>query len=62
MVSVMSHEEEHDVDKGSMNAIQDRQEGRKNDFNVEAPAEAVGSQVDQEIRQKREKKRKPDED
>ena len=59
MVSVMSHEEEHDNDKDSMNAIKDRQEGRKNDFDVEAPAYRVGAQVDREIKENRQKKPKP---
>jgi hypothetical protein len=50
MVSTFSHELEHDLDPGSISAIKDRQEGRSNDYDVEAPAHAVGAQVEQEMR------------
>ena len=61
MVSVFSHEEEHDANQDSINAIKDRQEGRKNAFDVEAPAYRLGGQVDMEIREYRERRQKPNE-
>jgi RHS repeat-associated protein len=57
MVSTFAHEGDHDTNQKSIKAIKDRQEGRKNDRNVEAPAYKVGSKVDQEIEKNREKKR-----
>jgi len=59
MVSVFSHEEDHDTNKKSIKAIKERQEGRQNDFDVEAPAYKVGAQVKKEIRENRERKSKP---
>ena len=60
MVSVFAHETDHDTNKGAIDAIQQRQEGGTNGFDVEAPALRVGAETAQEIKQNRPKK--PEED
>jgi RHS repeat-associated protein len=49
LVSVFSHETDHDTDEQAVQAIQDRQEGTPNDANVEDPARAIERQVIDEI-------------
>jgi flagellar hook assembly protein FlgD len=56
IVTVGAHESTHDTDKDSIEAIKDRQEGRDNTLNVEAPAKAVEVKAADEIK----KERKPE--
>jgi RHS repeat-associated protein len=56
IVTTGAHEDTHDIDKASIGAIKDRQEGKANPLNVEAPAEEVEKKTADEIR----KNRKPE--
>jgi RHS repeat-associated protein len=56
IVTVGAHESTHDTDKASIEAVKDRQEGRDNTLDVEAPAKAVEVKAAEEIK----KQRKPE--
>jgi hypothetical protein len=44
-VATFGHEGDHDTNQQAINAIKDRQEGRPNNFDVEAPAYEVTRQI-----------------
>jgi hypothetical protein len=53
IVTVGTHENTHDTDKGSIKAVKDRQEGRTNPMDMEPPAEAVEKKAADEIKKNR---------
>jgi len=53
IVTVGTHEETHDTDKDSIEAIKERQEGKTNNTDVEAPATAVELKTAEEIKNNR---------
>jgi hypothetical protein len=57
MVSTFAHEGDHNTNQKTINAIKDRREGIKNDFDVEDPAYEIGRQVTREIAEKKRKKK-----
>ena len=56
IVTVGTHENTHDTDQASIEAIKDRQEGRANGMEIETPASAVEAKAADEIKQKRKPK------
>jgi len=53
IVTVGTHENTHDTDQDSINAVKDRQEGKMNPTDVESPAKAVEQKAADEIKTKR---------
>ncbi len=53
IVTAGAHENTHDTDQSSINAIKDRQEGRMNPTDVEAPATVVEQKAADELKKNR---------
>jgi len=53
MVGTFTHEGDHDLNPDAIKAVRDRQNGVKNDLNVETPAETIEAKVLEEIKKKR---------
>ena len=60
LVTVFSHESDHDTDKEAINAIHDREEGIQNNNDPESSAGAVEVQTAKEIKERRPKENKKD--
>lgn len=58
MVATFSHEGDHNTNQQAINAIKDRHQGRRNNFDVEAPAYEITRQVIKEVQAARPPSRK----